>query len=476
MDNTAKNIGVNNLLKDFGGVTRPRRIIPSTHVSPKEQEGIVKLYEALVSRQNIKRMDLSKVRSYFPTFEDIDINMIVEEAFPAFEETIGIENFAKVKKYFGIGVKQKTNLAKQRDIELLVANLRTIENAQYYICGYKALLSKMAKKLEGAPEYLTELEKAKLIRMYFVIYFGYYYFVEDYSSVPGNSEELQINYVKAHENNKYGFYPEELFSLYISKVDSFDDESVFFDIIHLDIEDLEKRDKRLLKEVLRFAELTFYNGKYSSVNKTVPNQTFADVRKIKNNIHREPGMFPMEIFAEKAIIDKLNLTDFYTIFKFLRTIELERFEKVESEIRLIEGSRTVVKTHTCYQIVPGLHIAGPAEQARFIRMMEYIAGRGFVMAINTKVNGQPRKRLRRYNMRQFINAIQFANDANYLNSETAIKTDFKVASQLIRMDKQKALMEYSREEENAVENMKATLGIDEQFEFDFFGIKKPVIS
>lgn len=114
MDNTAKNIGVNNLLINFGGVTRPRRIIPSTHVSKKDQEGIVKLYEILVSRQNIKRMNLGKVRAYFPTFDDIDINMIVEEAFPAFEETIGAENFAKVKKNFGTGVNQKTNSAKQR--------------------------------------------------------------------------------------------------------------------------------------------------------------------------------------------------------------------------------------------------------------------------------------------------------------------------------------------------------------------------
>lgn len=475
MDNTAKNIGVNNLLLNFGGVTRPRKVIPAEHISSKDQEGIVKLYEALVSRQNIKRIDVSKVRKHFPTFEDIDINMIIKEAFPAFERTIGVENFAKVKKYFGIGVKQNSKSIKSKDIELLVANLRTIENAQYYICGFKELISKMAKKLENAPENLTELEKAKIIRMYFVIYFGYYYFVEDYSAIPGNSDELQVNYAKAHENNKYGFYPEELFSLYIAKVNSFDDESVFYDIIFFDISDLEKKDKRLFKEVMKFAELTFSNEEFDSVNKVIPNQTFADVRKIKNSLHREPGMFPLEIFAEKEIVNKLNLIDFYTIFKLLKTRELEGFERVECELKLIEGSRTVTKTHLCYQVVPGLHVAGPAEKARFIRLMEYVAGRGLTMAINTKANGEPRKRLKKYNMRQFINAIQFANDADYLTSETDVKTDFKVATLLIKMDKNKDLMEYSREDENAVENMKSSLGIDKQFEFEFLRVKKPVV-
>lgn len=475
MDNTARNTEVNNVLLNFGGVTRPRRIIQAEHISKKDQEGIVKLYEALVSRKSIKRIDLEKVRKHFPTFEDIDINMIVEEAFPAFERTIGAQNFAKVKKYFGIGTKQNKNPTNTKEVELLIANLRTIENARYYICGYEDLLKKMAKKLEGAPENLTELEKAKIIRMYFVIYLGYYYFVEDYSAIPGNNEELQVNYAKAHENNRYGFYPEELFSLYIAKVDSFDDESVFYDIIYLDIKELENKDKRLFKDVMRFAEMTFLDGKFNSVNRTIPNQTFADVRRIKNNLHREPGMFPLEVFVEKGMIDKLNLTDFYTIFKCLKTIELENFEKVYCELKVIEGSRTVVKNHPCYQIVPGLHIAGPAEKERFIRLMEYTAGRGFTMAVNTKVNGEPRKRLKKYNMRQFINAIQFANDAEYLTSETDVKTDFKVVDQLIKMDKTKALMEYSRDEENALQKMKEKLGINRRIEFEVFGFKKPII-
>lgn len=477
MNSTAKdkmkNVFTNNSNSSIGGVKKERRIISTEKISKSDEDGIVRLYETLVSRENIKRIDIPKVKKTFPSFEDIDIKMIVEEAFPAFEATIGVENFAKVKKYFGIGVKQ-SKTQKNRDVELLIANLRTIENAQYYICGYKELISKVAKKLENSPKDLTELEKAKIARMYFVIYLGYYYFVEDYSPIPGTVNDVQVNYSKALENNKFGFYPEELFSLYISKMESFGDESVFYDIIYLDIKELEENNRRLLKDVMKFAELTFSGGRFSSVNKVLPNQTFADVRKIKDNLHKEPGVFPLEIFVEKELIDKLNLPDFYSIFKLLKTQDFENVPKKELQMTVIEGSRIVTKNHLCYQIDPDMYVAGPIERARFIRMMEYMAYREFTMATNTKENGEPRKKVRKYNIKQFINAIQFANDANYLTSETTVKRDIKVANQLIKMDKKKALMEYSIEKENAVEEMKKELGIDEQFEYDFLGIKKPI--
>ena len=90
------------------------------------------------------------------------------------------EVIAKIKKYFGIGIKKAAKGSlRETDIQLSIGKLRTMENAQYYITGYKELIENVAKKLGDAPESMTTMEKAKIVRMFMVIYAGYFYFIED---------------------------------------------------------------------------------------------------------------------------------------------------------------------------------------------------------------------------------------------------------------------------------------------------------
>ena len=199
----------------FRGVSSKRKIKCTAEISKADKEGIISLYEALVSRKEIKKMRLDIIRKHFPTFEDIDIDMIREKAFPEFERTIGKENFKKVKQYFGIECKKKKNDA--REVENLLSKLRSIENAQYYICGFSDLLTKCANLLDTNKEYSVMI-KAKIVRMYAVLFLCYIYFVEDIGY--GGDRDKR----KAEMNNKLGFYPEELFILYVS---------IFFSKYHL---------------------------------------------------------------------------------------------------------------------------------------------------------------------------------------------------------------------------------------------------
>ena len=172
------------------------KVVSFDGISVKDEAGVVRLYNTLVS-------DLSK---------DIDIKLIIEEGFPAFEQTIGVAEFAKVKKYFGI---DSSFRGKPRETEVmsLVAKLRTVENATKYISGYKELIENVALRLEDAPEGMSVIEKAKLVRVYMVIFGEYHFFPEDFSFVQVGNKEPQrvLNTENIFRNNKKSFYPEELF-------------------------------------------------------------------------------------------------------------------------------------------------------------------------------------------------------------------------------------------------------------------------
>lgn len=457
----------NALLRNFGGVAKTRKITQSSKLSKQDCEGIVRLYEMLVPRKGIEAINMQILKKFFPMFDDIDVDMIAEEAFPAFERTIGEENLAKVKRYFGIGGKTSKNGVKTKEIEMLVSKLRTIENAQYYICGYKGLIKEIANKLEGAPKHLSDLEKAKIVRMYTVLICGFFYFAEDFSYTDFAKREVSVDYNKVPKNNKMGFYPEELFVLYVSKLKNIKPENLFYEIVRFEITSLEKK---LLKDVLGFAELDLIDGEFTSVNVVNPIQTFGSVRNIKIRIHQEPGVFPIEVFSVKDMAQKLDLGDMYLIYKTLKTVKLENFPTAEKPFVKLEGSRIVNSTHTCYEIIKEMFIAGPVERDRFIRIIELLAGKGVEMELKNDHEGKPLKKAKKFNTKQFMAAIIFANEAAYLNSETPVERDFEIATKFIEMDKTGALERYA-DDLISVDQLKEELGIDATFEAEYFGIK-----
>ena len=439
------------------GFFKPARtIIEYEGITRTDRDAIVKLYEALVPKD---------------TQRTINLRMMVEEAFPKFEETIGEANFTKVKKYFGIGVKKPNKGAlREGEINAMIGKLRTIENAQYYITGFAELIEKIANKLGGAPEAMTSLEKAKFVRMFMVIFAGYFYFIEDCNyRRNGDTIETIINYAKVPDLNKIPFHPEELFVLYNYKLKTYSDNGIIYDIVQMEVMDL---DKRTRNELLTFAELKLDPEKeFISVNETVACQTFGSVRTLKRKVHQEPGVFPMEIFTCRDMFVKIDFDDLYAVYKALRSFPLENFPTVDRDVPVYEGSRLVHNKHTCYEIIKGMEIAGPVEANRFVRLMEYAITANYNIPVRHDKDGKelPIEEVKFYNARNYLAAIKFANAIGYLDAYTEVERDYEVAEILIERDVDDGLKRYIHGEINEMQ-LKEILEIDDQFEEDAFGI------
>lgn len=444
-----------------------RRIICSNSVSKNDKEAIIRLYEALVPRKEIGKMRLKLIKQYFPTFDDIDIDMIKDEAFPMFENTIGVENFAKIKKFFGIGCKANKN-QNSKEIEGLLAQMRTIENAQFYICGYKELVYKMANLLEGGQQY-TDIEKVKLIRMYCVLFWFYIYFVEDlgYGS--------QICYTQLLNNNKFGFYPEELMGLFVSRFTKLSQENIFYNAIVFEFNQI--NDKKILKEILEFSELDYKEGRFFSVNKANPCQSFGQVRRIKQSIHTEPVITPIEMFGVMNYADQIDFADLYGMYKTLISRELDKSKMVERKFERFEGSRIVEDKYFCYEVEPEQYIAGEREKNRIINLVEILAQKNLTMRLKSDLKTgkelPDKKKVKEYNVRRFLGAIKFVKDAN-LVGETNLIRDFEIANTLFKREKRSKVLSKYFMGTVTIEEVKAKLGIDETFEYEFFGIKPKV--
>ena len=446
---------------------KARRIICSNSVSKNDKDSIVRLYDALVSRKEVEKMRLDLIKQHFPTFDDIDIDMIIDEAFPKFEATIGVENFAKVKKFFGIGCKANKN-QNSKEIDSLLTELRTIENAQYYICGYKELVRKMANLLEGGDEY-KDIEKTKIIRMYSVLFLCHIYFIEDLRQ--GN----QINDTQLINNNKMGFYPEELFVLFVSRFTQTLEKNIFYESIVFEFDQI--KDKKILKEILKFSELEFKDGRFYSVNQANPYQNFAQIRKLKQKIHNEPVISPVELFGIFGFVKQIDFSNLYEIYKTLTSYELGELKTVQRKFERFEGSKMVEFEHSCYEISPEqYYIAGEHEKARIIHLLKVLAKKNLTMILGCDLdtgNELPDDQKVEYNVRQFMGAIKFVKDAN-LVGETTVTRDFEIADELIKRDKKSKVLSKYFMGAVTVEEVKAKLRIDETFEFEFFGIKPKV--
>lgn len=431
-----------------------RKIVSYEKISQSDEKAIVKLYEALVPSGEPNK---------------IDIRLIVEEAFPVFEDTLGKADFGKVKKYFGIGAAGKST-AKPADVMALVSKLRTIENAQYYLVGYKELIKNTAKRLWGAPEEMTDLEKAKLLRAYMIIFSDYHFFAEDYSVITYEGHE-PVRIVKdsiALNNSRKSFYPEELFFLYEYKISPYNEEGILYDAV---ANEIRKVDKKLRKEVLEFAELKLDGDRFVSENKASLNQSFSSVRKLKMKIHTEPGVYPIELFSCKQIFAEWDLGMLYYVYQTLKNTDIKSCQQMERMLKVFEGSRIVMKNFPYYHIIEDLDISGETEKERFIYFFEYLAKENFIF--NVKYIGDDElPETRKIEVGMFFSAIKFSNEMGYITASTDITREFEIADLLIKKDCGKLLLMYLRGEITG-EELKTELGIDKQYESEVLQFTKP---
>lgn len=429
--------------------TPERIIICKEEISKSDKEGVIRLYEALVPGD--------KTRT-------INVTMIVEEAFPIFEEMLGAANFQKIKKYFGIGCKpSKITKNKEQEINNLLEQLRTVENAQYYIDGYKQVLELAAAKLHGAPDDMTMLEKAKFVRMYHTIFVGFFYFVQDFKRTFNPQHKcyyLDVDFPKVFKNNPMLYRPEDFFLTSKIMIESFPDDSLIYDLVYFELASL---DKKLQKEILHFAELrSTEEGKLVSVNVAPKYQTFSAIRAIKCKMHQEMGVYPMEMFAYKDKFDTFFFDDLYQLYKILRVIPLEKFETHTKKESFMEGSREVLKDRVYYRVSDGFDISGQAEINRIIRMVEYLAAKNYKMKTSEG---------KECDMGLYMSAFNFLHSMKYVDVSINPKREFELAEALIERDITGALLEY-KERLIDEDEVKARLNINAGFEKEYFGIER----
>lgn len=429
--------------------TPERKIICNDQmISKADKEALIRLYEALVPGD--------KTRT-------VNVNMIMEDALPAFEETIGEANFNKLKKYFGIGCRPSKFGIKQQEISLLIEQLRTVENAQYYIDGYKTLLEMAAAKLHGAPAEMTMLEKAKFVRMYHMIFVGYFFFAQDFRrtlNIQHKCYYLGVDFKEAFKNNAMPCSPEDFFTTYNVLMECFPDDTLMYDLVCLELAIL---DKKLQKEILNFAELRVNDeGQIFSVNIAPKYQRYADVRAIKHKVHPEMGVYPMEFFAYKNKIQEMPFEEFYQVYKILSVLPIEKFPVTYKKESFMEGSREVLKDRAYYEICKDFYVSGQAEIDRIIRTMEYLAAVDFEMKSETGAM---------CNVGQYMAVFNFMHCMKYIDITIDPKREFELAAALIERDTTGAIMEYKRGEISE-KQLKESLGIDTTFEKEQFGIER----
>lgn len=438
--------------------TKPaRNIINAENYSLAEQQGIIKLYEALVPGDDKRQ---------------IDIKMIMTEAFPKFEETIGEKDFEKVQKYFGIK-EGKTNSIKEFEIRSLIAKLRTVENAQYYIVGYKQLVKNMAAKLLNAPQDMSELEKVKIIRMFFIVLANNEIYLEDYAYKSiGGKQKIVFDEKKALSNNKLIFGPEEMMELWSMKV--MFSEGYYYDMMIIDFKRMYReyqatnnKYKNEIAELLEFSELQYDGEKFTSVNKCMTGATFGKIRQLKQRIYKVHGMYPMEFFCTKKIIlNDIDLTYLYIIYKTLiSNNEWKTEERIKVQTyRTMSGSRFIDQKQKYYEVFENFIIADEDEAERWIALFEYVAR--YELKLSTKYDGEEGKlsEPETYNVGAFVGALNYAMDIGYINMYTRVIWDFMIAKNLLALEGGEEIFLKFKRHEVKFRDIRNLLGITEEFE------------
>lgn len=424
--------------------------LATTSITSADKAGILRFYECLV-----------------PDWQHLNKPCNIEmflSAFPIFEQTIGEKDFAKVKKYFGIGVK-KNNVKHKFDskIEGLVKKLRTVQNAMFYISGYSNLIEKIAKKLDKAPDYMGDIEKAKIMRAYFYILVGGHFFSGEYQYVMvDESSPITVIDSLVKNNNHLLLTPEDLEIIYNRTFAKLTDKSWIYDSILYEINLL---DKKTREDFLDFAELSEVDGKFISVNRATKFQTFGEVRKIKKKAMKEPTFFPANVFADKKLINLFEFYGLYSIMKILSNVDFSDLPK-ESKIGFIsEGSLVRKVEYNTYLLQYksfsyDLPVAGEVEKGRLFALINTLVKYEYQFPIETKTDDSEEKNIEYINFGHYMAAYKYAFAKGYITIESDLEYDFQVLSEIVELPGAKSHLIKLWYEEESISDFESNLEID----------------
>lgn len=453
-------------------MTKPQKNVPNfalrNPVGPFLPMRTIRRYEALDKKQ--EEAILKFYDELAPNARDItvDIEMIVNKGFPVFQEALGNENWKKVQHYFGIGVKAPSKNIRHDEVSFLISKLRTIETAQYYLYGFTELLEKFAVKLSRTPEGMITLEKAKVVRMFMILFSTYFFFAEDFAR-PLGSEELKLNYLKAAEVNKLQITPEEMFYLYQASVKRYSDGSILYDAI---IEWVKSFDKKIRKEFLEVAELKLTDGDILvSVNSKPSNNTFGYVRGIKTKMFPMVGYFPAELYVITDMWKTLEFGELYNIYKKLKQNEFSSFATHTRKNPYVRGIQFMENTYEFRVIGPNVEMSCEEEANRYVRFIEYLARNNFTMPIELTTEEKDEVIVEQVEIGKFFAFLRFARNAEYLTEDSSCNDEYSMYLTLLEQEPNSEIFgEYMRNEISD-EEVKSRLGIDRKFEEEVLGIK-----
>ena len=427
-----------------------RKIIHVTGMSKTEEERIINLVDSLSGLKDNR---------------EVDIPTVVNHGFPLFEATIGAADFQKIKKYFGIGYKTpQKNVGKPGEIPVLLAKLKTIENAMYYICGFREIIEDIASKLLFAPEELDMITRAKLVIMYYRVFFNHEQFVEDFAEFVNFKErkkEIRYNESVALKNNMFTFGPEEIFVLYHNKVKHI--EGIYYDAIAFEM----NRVGKLQGELFELGEVEFDKelGRFVSVNRCMINPTFGKVRLLKKKCSTPRPKVMMEMFAAKHLIDQnIDAVVLYNIYKMLCVTPWKQLsEKTEETFRTLSGSIFVDTVQEYYKPFYNLEIADDMEAERWIHLMRYLCKINYVAQNEVDAFGNVLPAPKTYNMGAFWGALSFGNDKGWIGNWTTVGQDMDVVDKLLAMPEAEEIFISYKDEEITTDHVMMFLKISEEY-------------
>lgn len=441
-------------------------VINNDGISANVVKGIVRLYQALAPGYNVK---------------PVNVKLIHEKALPRFKEMLGNKRYDILVSYFGLG-KRKLFRSKKGEIEKIVSELRTLENAQYYLEGFAELLEKVSNLLVGAPENMPSIVRAKLVRVYATIFWGGHFFAEDYIyRCDGINIDGILNMETALKNEPKPFGPEEMFSLWELSLKRYSQSSIMLEALEHEIEMLARNVKKAL---MTFAELAQdeETGEYYSVNSTCTDYgKYASVRALKKKVVGDPPVLPIHLFIELGGLQLSMLDSIHAIYRVLQQ-PWEEFPKVSRKYVTINGNSAREYSQICYNLC-GEHCgdtiysdasdnngtmflcSGDKERARFINTFEKL-----LPMYDVSMETMDKKRI---SLQAFWGAIKLCKELGYVNYETtSIEREWELITAVLGLDNEEntTLKSYFKNEITTDKCVEA-LGITPEVEAEVLGIK-----
>lgn len=368
---------------------KEREIINCEGLDSSYVSAVLRLYDALILDDEVRQN------------RTVDVALIINEGFPAFEAKIGKRKFKMIKQYFGLESKpaDKPGLSDE-EAKNLLARLRTYKCACYYIYGFKAIVASLAKchdefkPLKRLSEENKELTAAKLTLLAAVLCGGHYLLRHFEIEVPkenkGRSKkyydepakvrlpELLPVYEKAcRKNDDTPYGPEELIRLWDMKFSHYGEHFIATERFMYEVFRLEERG--ILGEVLQFCELGMYKqGKrWNFYSKDVPNPytTAEMVKALKKKVNPVLSTISAEVSFVRPMFSQMFVEYFLIIHMRLKDL-LKDGKRIEEQLSPVETTYVMARNGSmkikAYRIGPNFFVSSTEDAMRWASLAEYV--------------------------------------------------------------------------------------------------------